>query len=127
MVEGIHPSGQGRCAFRIPKPVIDHFQRNGPAHRFFDVLIIPFILDSPQFIFEGLGRDGHGGSVCYAGIPSHRYQDHDIQVPPYPGMIFLVFANRFHVIFEWRWEKLDSATGQPFDSTKRFTKLLWKP
>ncbi|MDQ3622639.1 MAG: hypothetical protein M3463_09145 [Verrucomicrobiota bacterium] len=125
-VTGLHPSGTGTATFKIPSSAVEHFQRHGPGHKFFDALLIADVVKAPAAIFKGLKREEQEGGICYAGIPPRRYQDHHITVPPRPGMTFAVFMNANKVIFEWRWEKADPGKPEyPINSSERFEKVLW--
>lgn len=123
---GIGPSGAEGQEFTVPKSLIDHYQRYGPAHKFFDALILPDVLKAPSVIFKGLKREEQEGGMCYTGIPSYRYLDHKVTVPPHPEMVYAVFMNSGFVIFEWRWEKSDpEKIAYPIDWINRFEEILW--
>src|SRR6266496_2554086 len=68
--EGKHPHRPGACEFKIPTDLIERYLRYGPAHKFFDLHLIPHVLMHPAAIFEGLEREEQQSGLCYAGIPS---------------------------------------------------------
>ena len=92
--------------------------------------IIPYILQHPAAIFEGLRRDEDEDSrgvgwLCYCGIPEHAYTQDGIEIRPYRGQTYLVFVNEEKVAYNWRWEQADSKNPQfPIDHEKRFRKQL---
>ncbi|MFN2507197.1 MAG: hypothetical protein ABR589_00295 [Chthoniobacterales bacterium] len=124
--QGLDPSGRGARDFYISQSRIRHFLRYGPAHKFFESLSIPYVLQNPSVIFSGLERENFQNGLCYAGLPPVQYLDADVTAPPPRGMIFAVFANADFHIFEWRWEKADSNNyGYPMDAQTRFTQIQW--
>lgn len=103
-----------------------HFLRYGPKHKFFEPLSIPALLQDPLTIFQGLEREQQETGYCYAGVPEFQFKEHNITVPPPPGMIFTVYANAEFCVFEWRWEVVDPLDGScPIDSENRFRQKLW--
>jgi hypothetical protein len=125
---GVDPFSDGKKHrdFYISKDQIRHYMRYGPSHRFFDSLIIPYILLHPTVIFQGLKRENMEKGLCYSGVPTVRYINADVTAPPHPGMTFLVFADDKFRVFDWRWEKVDKSNNDyPLDSKDRFTKTIW--
>lgn len=123
---GLDPSGKGLCDFRISQTKLRHLSKYGPAYKFFEGLSIPYTLKNPTVIFRGLEREHQEGAFCYAGIPPHRYLDHNITAPPHPGFTFVIFADSEFRIFNWRWEKEDPKTpGYPIGWQNRFKEQKW--
>jgi hypothetical protein len=120
------PSGTGNCQFLISEGKIRHFLRYGPAHKFFEAMAIPAVLQNPLVIFRGLEREEMADGLCYAGLPEIKHLDHNITVPPPPGFTFAIFADAEYRVFEWRWEKADPDTNYyPTGWQTRFTKIQW--
>lgn len=136
--EGKNPRGSGTREFKIPSDLIERYLRYGPAHKFFDLHILPHVLQNPGAIFEGLERDEQQNGLCYAGIPPSIRREIKgstgrggaeldlIELPPPDGMTFAVFMNVRYVIFDWRWEQADANNaGHPIEWDTRFNKRLW--
>lgn len=91
---------------------------------------VPMILQHPSAVFEGLRRDededrtGYGWR-CYCGIPDHAYGRDGAAIPPYRGMVYLVFVNDEGVAYNWRWEQAAPDEPRlPIDHQDRFRKRL---
>jgi hypothetical protein len=74
--------------------------------------IVPFILQYPAAVFQGLRRDededpGGTGWRCYCGRPTKRFQKDGSEANAEPGQVFLVFVNDEAVAYNWRWEAAD--------------------
>jgi hypothetical protein len=73
---------------------------------------VPFVLQHPKGVFEGLCREqdedrpGYGW-WCYCAVPPHDYAENGDEKLPRPNRIFLVFVNTDHIAYNWRWEKVD--------------------
>ena len=135
---GKHPHRPGTCEFKIPTDLIERYLRYGPAHKFFDLHLLPHILQHPMAIFEGLEREEQQNGLCYAGIPPFIRRESKaaisrgraeldlLELPPPPGMTFAVFMTVRYVIFDWRWERADvNNAGHPTEWEVRFDKRLW--
>ena len=135
---GKNPRGPGACKFKIPSDLIDRYMRYGPAHKFFDLYAVQYVLRHPAAIFEGLEREQQQNGLCYAGIPPFIRRESQasmrpgsaevqlVELPPPAGMTFVVFMNFKYVIFDWRWEQADAKnSGHPTGWETRFTKRLW--
>ncbi len=88
--------------------------------------IVPYILQKPTAIFEGLRQDEDEdrrgvGWRCYCGVPEHSYRTDGTECPVYPGQVYLIFVNQDKVAYNWRWEKADSdAPALPIGHEIRF-------
>lgn len=77
------------------------------------VELVLFTLEYPDSIFEGLRPpdDKYSGEspgwLCYCSRPTCDYTKSGDLCNPKPNMVFLVFVNEDHIIFNWRWEKAD--------------------
>jgi hypothetical protein len=122
---GLDPSGCRKCVFKIALARVEHLNRVGPTHKFYELISAAKLLEEPMAIFEGLRREGLEHGLCYVGTP--RCYREGAEHPPHPGMVFLVFVTKDMMIFEWGWEKEDQGKpGFPQSSRTRFDKCLWK-
>jgi hypothetical protein len=125
--KGLAPDG-GECEFNLLKQQIDHFRREGPEHKFWELFSLVETLKEPVVIAEGLKREGFESALCYVGKPK-RYGD-GWESPTPPKMVFLVCMTQDFKIFEWRWEKEDQERLDcPENAATRFTKITetkWK-
>ena len=92
--------------------------------------IVPYILENPTAIFEGLRRDEDEpkqglGWRCYCGVPKCSYRADGSEGPPYQNQFYLVFVNDEGVAYNWRWEQADPHHPDlPQDCETRFRKRL---
>lgn len=88
--------------------------------------IVPYILQHPLAIFEGLRHDEDedrtcAGWLCYCGIPEFAYTQEGKSISPYKEQVYLIFVNDDKVVYNWRWEKADTADLRlPKDHENRF-------
>jgi hypothetical protein len=76
--------------------------------------MVPFTLQHPVGIFEGLKEDADEdprglGWYCYCSTPSYSYDENGKQIPPFPGRVFLVFVNRDKVAYNWYYDRVDAS------------------
>lgn len=83
------------------------------------------VLLNPAVIFQGLQREGHEESLCYAGLASHRYSGQGNELPPPPGMTFAVYIRSDDVLIRWDWEQADGNLTYPLNYKTRFGPQLW--
>ncbi len=125
-LEAASPGTQENCVVRISFDRMQAVARRSLAHVKECGNIVPFILQHPTGIFEGLRRDedkrGYGWR-CYCGIPEVAYHSDGTPRSTYPGQIYVVFVNDDGVAYNWRWEKCDPDDfSLPIDYQKRFKK-----
>jgi hypothetical protein len=124
-LQGMSPSGRGRQEFRIPHSLVEHVQRYGPPHKFYELKLVKEVLELPTVVFEGL-RDEAEEGMCYAGIPSGSYTNQGRKKPPLAGKTFLVFLTQEGKVFQWRWEEADpDQAGYPEKWQERFGSQKW--
>lgn len=91
---------------------------------------VPFILQHPTAIFEGLRREAdddrlEAGWRCYCGIPICAYKSDGSEINVYRGQVHLIFVNDQGVAYNWRWEKSSPDNPKlPIDHEERFTRQL---
>src|SRR5262245_25527209 len=91
-LDGKEPQTGARCdRFRISVPMLEALEKNGPTTKFFDALLVPETIESPDVVFEGLNRGGLSHGLCYSRVPTERWQDAQTKIAPPPSMVFLVF------------------------------------
>ncbi len=91
---------------------------------------VPYILQHPTSIFEGLcldeDEDARGyGWRCYCGIPEHDYSVDGQELLSRSDRVFLVFVNDESVAYNWVWVKCDESDSKlPINYEIRFKKRL---
>lgn len=105
-VEGRTPDGQSRT-FRVPTDLLTHLQRHGPTPKFYDALLLSFALNDWSHVYRGLKREEYEEGYCFVAQPPKRYRSHDIELPPPPGLVFLVFVRSDGIVMDWEWRKVD--------------------
>ena len=93
---GLQPDGEGHCQFLVAKKYVDALQTAGPTWKFYNLHLLPEILNDPVVIFQGLNREDLNGGYCYSGLPSKKMKSSTITLPPPPGMVALVFVAPDH-------------------------------
>jgi hypothetical protein len=89
-------------------------------------LLVPYTLQQPAAIFEGLRKDEDEdrrtpGWYCYCSKPSCSFGENGEDQPPYPHQVFLVFVNRDKVAYNWRWARADKTDDSlPENFEERF-------
>lgn len=90
---------------------------------------VPYALQHPRHIYEGLCRDedetesDDAGWRCYCCIPPHAYNKDGSEREPWPNEVFLVFANVEKVAYNWYWHVCDeNDSTQPKGYKTRFLK-----
>lgn len=91
---------------------------------------VPYILQHPTAIFEGLCYEsdesarGYGWR-CYCGIPQNDYTIEGQKVETRQNRVFLVFLNDEKVAYNWVWVKCDEFDSNlPINHSNRFKKRL---
>jgi len=124
-VEGLGPTGEN-CTFWVSISLLKHLQRYGPHQKFYDALLLPEALLKRLRIFQGLNRDGYDGGYGYVSLPSKRYRSHDVELPPPPGLLFIVFVRQDFVVMDWEWRKIHEGNSTyPKDWENDFDKEIW--
>jgi hypothetical protein len=91
---------------------------------------VPYILQHPTAIFEGLcfdeDEDMRGvGWRCFCGIPEYDYSVSGEELPSRPNRVFLVFVNIERIAYNWSWVKCDENDKKlPTNYEIRFKKRL---
>lgn len=126
------PLDAGRpCIVQISYERMQAVAKRGMGHAKEAGLIVPFVLQHPTAIFEGLRRDddedrfGYGWR-CYCAVPPWSFRTDGREANPYPNQVYLVFVNDEHVAYNWRWEHADPSDPKlPQGFATRFrTRLL---
>jgi len=112
--------------FQVPSAFLQHLQRKGPVSKFFDAYLLAEVLSNPLHILRGLKREDYDEGLCYVAFPSKRYRGHEIELPPPPGLIFLVFVRSDWVVMDWEWRKVDDeAPSYPTNWKVDFAEEVW--
>src|SRR5436309_15891613 len=107
-MSGVPPDRQNAATLLIAKKTVDDLQRYGPSSKFYDMALLPEVLQEPDAIFRGLKREGLTDPYCYSKSPTRRWKSSQIELPPPPGLVFVVSFNRDHrgyVILDWELRK----------------------
>src|SRR5438132_623395 len=83
------------------------------------------VMLDPAVIFEGLQREGHEESLCYAGLASSVFTTSGNRISPRPRETFAVFILSNDKIFRWGWEAADDNLTYPLNYGDRFGRQLW--
>jgi hypothetical protein len=127
--EGVGPDGQTRMMFYIDRNELDKVRDEGPPWKFEDIRFIIETVDSPDAIFQGLGRHDHEESLCYSARVTHDPEEPEKESLPRYGHVFLVFVRPCvggYLVFDWEWrEEDDEHPGYPGDWEKDFKERVW--
>ncbi len=125
-IDAVDPDDGKPTKVQISYDRLHALAARGTVHIHEAAHVVPYVLQRPTAIFEGLRQDvdedqrGVGGR-CYCAIPEHSYRPDGTAVPPYPGQVYLVFVNQDGVAYNWRWEQSDpAAPALPMNHTTRF-------
>ena len=125
IVSAFNPSGPAPVEIRIYHQTLVKMEEEGPEYVFWAVKSAKQTLESPTGVFRGLKREGHDEWVCYCGLP-FRYTNRNVECPPTPGHVFLVFVSKGRVLKKYRWEKCDPIRQDlPEGWNERFDEPLW--
>ena len=125
-LDPFHPGEVSTWTVRIEQAHIDGLTRHGVRARFFRLLLVEGMLADPMVVFQGWEREGHDNDLCYVGRPERDFRSGSIEVPPPPGMVFVVFVTASGKVSEWRWEKSDEENPEfPEDYKARFRRIVW--
>ncbi len=91
----------------IAPRLLETLQKQGHAVKQARILLVRDVLGDTREIFQGWSRPDTDDCFVYAGNPVHDYYKPNIEVPPPPNMIFLVFVLRDGTIDDWNWRPID--------------------
>src|SRR5262245_13917700 len=113
IIEAFDPP-HGVCGVQLSYARLQSVAKRSLGHTKEAAYIVPYILQNPAAMFEGLMRDEDEGRQresagwrCYCGIPECSYDRDGFEGRPYPGQVYLVFINDERVAYNWRWEEAD--------------------
>lgn len=120
--DAINPSDlKGHWEIGISPAHIDRLKVHGHEAPLARILLVRYVVaERPLMLFGGWSRPEMEDCYVYAGLPDRDYQSRTIEMPPPPGMMFLVFVERDGTIDHWTWRS--STDGMP-DGIKGV--LLW--
>jgi len=131
ILNAAEPSDSSRtCEVQISFERIQTVARRSMGHAKECGVILPYILQNPTAVFEGLRWDededlrGYGWR-CYCGVPKVAFHTDGAKHKPYPDQVYLVFVNDEGVAYNWRWEKADpDDPNLPIEHKERFKQRL---
>ncbi|MFO0970541.1 MAG: hypothetical protein U0793_33775 [Gemmataceae bacterium] len=130
-IEAFDPDSGGTCIAQISQPRLLTVAKWGPWAVREASEVVPFVLQHPSAVFEGLRRDEDEdprgtGWRCYCGHPTKKFRKDGSEVNPDPGQVFLVFVNDEKVAYNWRWEPIDlDEPDFPKGHEQRYKKLVY--
>lgn len=75
--------------------------------------IVSWLVLHPTSIWQGLRDRNARDWLCYVGSPNSAIDlPTGRRIPPWPGKVFLVFANAERVVYTWGWEPSDPESPQ---------------
>jgi hypothetical protein len=97
----------------------------GHASRVARIQLVQYVLEEDtQLIFRGWSRPDKEDCYVYAGRPDRDYRALNIETPPPPEMMFLVFVLPDGIIDDWNWRPSRVQKGMP-DGVNG--ELIWPP
>jgi len=132
VIPGVSPEDGAKTLFTLSQTRLRPLGRGrGPGPLLEARDLVRLAVATPEAIFEGLSVDadeprGRGvGWLCYCIRPPYAYRANGTKRDPYPGHVFLVFANHEKVIYNWYWCKADHDDDKlPADHADRFGKRV---
>jgi hypothetical protein len=129
-IEALNPYDESGCStitLRLRRSHVLGAAEKGLAARFARVKLIPDAVKNPIMVLEGWKRDGYDKALIFVAKPVRDFRSPEIETPPPPGMLFLVFATpETYIISDWRWERADAEDPDvPEESLKRSERILW--
>jgi len=122
---GLNPFDGSQKEYWIEKDLIQSFYKKGLLGKFKELNLVKEIALSPAVVFQGLKRDGHEESLCFAGVASHAYTRNGLQISsPPPNKTFEFFVMKNDKIYWWAWDEAENGT-YPLDYRNRFTCQIW--
>jgi hypothetical protein len=108
--------------------MVQELERSGPRQKFYDTRLIKGVLESPTAVYQDLQREGYSEAYCYCGLPPSRFRTSEIEIPPPPGRVFLVFVAvgvRGNIVLDWEWRAAhNDKLGHLMDDSC-FGRQLW--
>jgi hypothetical protein len=128
-VSGISPDGKETWDFLVSIEMLRDLERKGPTAKFYDARLLKGVLESPAAVFQDLHREGFEEAYCYCGSPPHRFRSAEIQMPPPPRKVFLVYVtsdHRGHIVLDWEWRPAHlGKAGHPIKCESDFGRQTW--
>jgi hypothetical protein len=98
----------------VAKRKLKAMQAAGHMAKLARYLLVQGAMTKPTMIVKGWSRLDRDGCFVYVAKPSIDYRGNDIEVPPPPGMHFLVFVLPDGKIDDWAWRPASKETeGMP--------------
>lgn len=130
LIEALDPVTGGVCEVFISHRRLLTVGRRSIGHAKECGHLVPFVLQHPASVFEGLRRDEEEdprgvGWRCYCAVPTCSYRRDGAEANPYPGQVYLVFINDERVAYNWRWDDADQDEPTfPIEYLTRFKRRL---
>jgi hypothetical protein len=122
-IDPVNPDGP-RVEVIIPAELIERVYKYDPT-QFENFRCAKIVLDDPKRIFAGV-RPINDGWWCYTGRPSRWHIREEVTVDFPRSLIFAVYINSRHEVYEFRAEKADPVDNlNPIGWETRFGGLVW--
>jgi len=109
-----HPNSPDQETWKvgIAQSKLEILQKFGHAVNQARILLVRDVLSDTRKIVQGWSRPDTDDCFVYVGGPGYDCRGSTIQVPPPPGMVFLVFVLPDGTIDDWNWRpvKREDAT-----------------
>ena len=99
-------------------------QRRGHQVKLCRLEMVKAVLDDTLAIIEGWSRPDSDDCFVYVGKPEFDRREIDIEVPPPPGMLFLVFVLAGGTIDEWGWRQQSESDPNIPDGVEG--RVIWR-
>lgn len=97
-----------RWKIGIHEKFIMTLAKNGHEQKLARLNCVKQVLEDTRLIVQGWSRPDKDECFVYCGLPDKDFKSRTIEVPPPPGMLFLVFVLPDGTIDDWVWRKADS-------------------
>lgn len=129
-INAIDPFSGKTCTVQISYIKLQSIKKRGLGEIKYAKYTVPYILQHPTSIFEGLcldeDEDARGyGWRCYCGIPEKDYSVSGEELEPRENRVFVVFVNNENVAYNWGWVKCDPIDHNlPINHETRFKRNI---
>jgi len=113
-----------RWTVGIHEKLLKSMTENGHVQKIARLRCVKQVLEDTRLIAQGWSRPDKEGCFVYCGLPDTDYKSLTIEVPPPPGMLFLVFVLPDGTIDDWAWRKADANDGTRPEDIKG--EIVWK-
>ena len=118
-----------RGEFDLSARALEEIAAIGLRWKFFNVDLIPDVLQDPCSLFRGLRRPNFENGFCYAGRPAYSLSDEDKQIAFPDNRLFVVFVRHVDhslVVLDWEFRECDADDiNIPINANIDFEECVW--